>query len=241
MLVSSLDVTRLEEVPYKSAAKNRAAQAGVRLHRRVYDGGDCIIKLWPADWLGWNVVVDGAGRRRFRGAGDSAPKVLPGTTLGIYDARFVPAFGEYIYTDDGDLVGYTTRKGMVVEKADVDGAPDCITLVDDLIVRSISSGYILRDLHAGNLIRLPDGRLSLIDLETPLARLDTLDLNNEVANGALRRGTSQRYRQFIFDYMDRRHGGDWGRAARPNGPAVPSSSSPDMAWILDVERELMSL
>ena len=239
MLLSTLEVARLREVPYRSAAKERAAKSGVAMTRRIYDAGDCIVKLWPADWRGWNVVVDGARRRRFRQAGAGA-MVLPGETLGIYDPRTVPAFGEYVYSDEGRLVGYTTQRGTVVDRAEVDGAADCIALVDLLIERSAAAGHILRDVHAGNLIRLPDGRVSLIDLETPLARLETLDLDHEVTTGSLRRGTSQRYRQFIFDQVDRRRGA--GRQEPEAAPPAPAPASPpELAWIAEVEEELARL
>jgi hypothetical protein len=63
---------------------------------------------------------------------------------------------------------------------------------------------VLRDLHVGNLVRLSDGRISLIDLETPLSHLDTLDLNVEIQSGALRRGIIPAYRRFILDFFDLR-------------------------------------
>ena len=71
-------------------------------------------------------MVDGARRRRFRQAGADA-KVLPGETLGIYDPRTVPAFGEYVYTDEGRLVGYTTQRGTVVDRAEVDNPAAWLT------------------------------------------------------------------------------------------------------------------
>lgn len=241
MLLSELDVSRLRELPYRSAAKDRAAKAGLTLIRRVYDTGELIVKLWPVDWRGWNLVVDGNRRRRFHRERDGAATRLPGDALGIYDARTTPAFADYVYADTGELVGYATRRGIVVNREEMDSAADCVALVDLLIERSLATGHILRDVHAGNIIRLPDGRVSLIDLETPLARLATLDLNHEVETGALRRGTSQRYRQFIFDLVDRRQStGGKGDKAAPEAPAA-TASSPEMAWIAEVEQELARL
>jgi hypothetical protein len=201
MRLEDINLKALREVPYDSAAKRRAQARGGELSRKVYEDKDLVYKIWPKSAKPWRTIyVGGVATLLTSPVGPDGKLALPGFTAGLYDSITVPAFVDYIYSGK-HLVGYATQKGIPLTAEEADSA-ECLALVDRIIERTIKHRHVLRDLYYANIIRLPNGKLSLIDLETQIAHLDTLDLNAELETGALRRITAKRYRQFLIDFFD---------------------------------------
>jgi hypothetical protein len=198
--LETLDFDRLTPVSYASAARRRAAARGVELARKIFRDDNFYYKVWPAESRVCRTVYVAGQPIIISLSGGDGREYLPGFLCGLYDDAIVPGFVDNIYSK-GRLVGYITQAGEVLD-ANMADKEECLAFLKDVIQRSIQSRHIIRDLHPGNVIRLPSGRLSLIDLETPLAHLDSLDLNLETQSGALRRGTFLHYRQFILDFFD---------------------------------------
>lgn len=200
MQVKSLALDMMRRIRYDSAAVRRAKLRGKDLARKIYDGGDYYYKIWPKESKVHKIVfVDGQPSVVSNVADDGSEKLL-GFIVKLYNDNVCPAFVKHIY--DGDkLVGYATRVGSVLSEDDL-SSEDLSVFVDQVIKFSIQSRHILRDLHLKNLIRLPDGRISLIDLETPLAHLDSVDLVEESLSGSLRRGILPQYKRFVLDFFD---------------------------------------
>lgn len=201
MELAEIDFQRLVPVNYKSAAQRRAAARGMVLARKIYRDEHYFYKVWPAESRVWRTVYKNGTPIVLDANKDAqGQKQLPGFLYGLYDETIVPGFVSYIYSQQ-TLVGYITKAGEVLTPQDAEAA-ECQAFIGNVIKRSLLSRHILRDLHAGNVTRLANGQLSLIDLETPIAHLDSLDLNVEAQNGALRRGIFPKYRQFILDFFD---------------------------------------
>lgn len=203
MELKDIPFHRLKQIAYESAAVRRAAQKGRELARRIFEEADVFHKVWPAtSKVHRTVYVSGAPLVVESNVDAAGNEQLLGFLCGLYDKAICPGFIENIYSD-GKLVGYSTRRGKPLTEKELKGA-DCASFVEYCIQRSLEARHVMRDLHVGNLVRLPDGRISLIDLETPISHLDTLDLNMEIQTGALRRGIIPAYRQFLLDFFDLR-------------------------------------
>ena len=203
MRLANIDLETLEVIHYRSAAIRRAKQRGRRMSRQIYKDSQYAYKIWSRGSRGHRVAFV-AGEAVFcdnRGA--AGEEQLLGFLCGMYDDKICPAFVENIYSR-GRLRGYRTRLGEPLSKAN-SADQNVRDFIEEMINASLRSGYVYRDLHPGNLIRLGDGRISLIDLETPIAELRSLDLNLEIQNGSLRRGIFLKYRQFILDHFDSRN------------------------------------
>jgi hypothetical protein len=249
MKLRAIDITSLREVSYESAAKRRAEARGSELARKIYEGKDLIYKIWPRYNKTWRRIYVGSSPILLHNPRSSSGQfALPGFLAGLYDRETAPGFVDYIYSGKR-LVGYVTLKGAPIEPDDIDSA-ECSTLIDRVIERTVKHRHVLRDLYHANIVRLPDGRLSLIDLETPISHLDTLDLNAEIEGGALRRGTASRYRKFLVDFFDRRVSSPAILSARSNPqitsplvendsqPAIESGGLTAFAWVRTLKTKL---
>ena len=98
-------------------------------------------------------------------------------------------------------MGYRTRAGTPLEDVS-ETDPRHTGFIDALIARTLLTGFVLRDLKAPNIIELPDGRLSPIDLEGPLTTLYRYSPELERKAGSLSGVTVKRYRDFIESYLD---------------------------------------
>lgn len=240
----------LTELVYESAAKARAKKKGLALSRKLFSDGDTVVKAWPQRSTVWNSVYVAGKLEKFHPLKALKDKpTLPIFASGLMNEGLCPAFVDHIY-ENSILVGYATRKGAPLTEGEIAQA-DVQRFISTLIDQTLSSGYVYRDLHGGNLIRLPDGRISLIDLETPVARLEDLDLDEEIQTGALRRGILRPYRRFILNRFDRRVSDltpvqqaifqTPQNLSTPLEEYEPISRVPIDAWIARVERALAEI
>ena len=198
--ISSLPIGKFKKFAYTSNAAKRAAQKGLALGRTIYKDSGLFYKIWKvSSTVHRKIFIDGLPVEVSNKNSDDQ-EVLLGYLCGLFDHTTCPAFVDHIY-ELGRLAGYITRAGTPVTPAELE-TKDGAEFVRAIIDRSMHAGFILRDLHAGNVVRLGDGRLSLIDLETPLSHLYSLDMDAEITSGALRRGICSVYRKSILDVFD---------------------------------------
>lgn len=200
MQLSEIDFSTLERVEYSSKHVDRILATGAPRPRDVYRDGRRFYKLWGPSYSDHRVVYWRGRRHVVDNQDPERGEVLLGHLCGLYDERVCPAFIENVY--DGDrLAGYVTEGGTV-QSTDTFVGSDVDEFVDAFIERSLASGFVFRDLKARNIIRLDDGRLSLIDLDTPLVSLNGYSASHEQRSGSLARFTLARYRNFIHEYLN---------------------------------------
>lgn len=219
--LEDLPLESMERVHYVSAATKRANRMGRELARKLYCDDSYYYKVWSETYQVHRIVY-AHGQPVLVNTDRNNAEQLLGIQCRLYNNDTCPALVGHIYSRSGNLRGYVCHKGSVVEKQDM-GSPKILDFIKRLISASFDADHILRDIHNGNLIYLPDGRVSLIDFETPLAHIYTLDLNEEVQSGSLRRGNAPLYRRFVLDLFDVRAESEYAVIAKERLKAKPVS------------------
>jgi SAM-dependent methyltransferase len=174
MQLSDINIKELQAVSYKSKAMRPYIKAKVKPPRRIYKDGQYFYKIWDPDYSERRIIVYD-GQRIFIDTRDPHGKeILPGFQFGLFDQHICPAFVDYIH--DGDtLRGYKTLSGQPLASFDpLD--PVLTKYIAYFMQMTLASGFVYRDLKPRNIIKLPNGSLSLIDLESPIASLSRLQL-----------------------------------------------------------------
>jgi hypothetical protein len=198
--ISTLPISTFNKFPYASSATKRAAEQGRDLGRTIYTDSNKFYKIWKTSSSVHRMIFVDGKPIEVNNKNADGQEVLLGLLCGLFDEKTCPALVDHIH-QSGRLVGYITRAGAPVTPAELETG-DGVEFINGITDRSLRSGFVLRDLHAGNVVRLDDGRLSLIDLETPLSHLYSLDIDAEITSGALRRGICAAYRRAIHDVFD---------------------------------------
>jgi hypothetical protein len=200
MQLSALSLEDLEIVEYRSKQVERIVSEGKPRPRTIYRCENYYYKIWTSDYKDHRTVFWRGKRRLARNIDVSGNEVLLGFLYGLYDESICPAFTEHIY-DGTKLVGYKVRAGEVLPSLSMD-EPDHRAFTQHLTKLSLASGFVHRDLKARNMIRLPDGRLSLIDLECPLTMLAGISIEREMRDGCLARYTFKGYQEFVREFLN---------------------------------------
>jgi ubiquinone/menaquinone biosynthesis C-methylase UbiE len=174
MHLSDINMKELQAVPYKSKAMRPYLKAKVKPPRRVYKDASYFYKLWEPDYNEHRIIIYD-GKRIFIDTRDTCGKeMLPGFQFGLFDEKICPAFVDYIH-DGNTLRGYKTLSGEPL--AGFDSLDSVLTdYIAYFMQMTLTSGFVYRDLKPRNIIKLPNGSLSLIDLESPIASLSRLQL-----------------------------------------------------------------
>ena len=201
MQLSTLDVSKLEKVQYKSKQVQRILEAENVAPRLIYRSATAFYKIWPTHNVDCKTIIWRGKKRLVDNRDDAGREVLPGFLYGLFNAEVCGAFVDYIH--DGDkLVGYVTVSGRPVDTLDL-SVPSHSHFLERMIELSLASGFVHRDLKTRNLVQMENGELSLIDLEPPLVLLNGYDPKPEIRSGSLAHFTLEEYRQFIIAYLDR--------------------------------------
>lgn len=231
MQLSTLDLSKLEKVQYKSKQVQRILEAENIAPRLIYRNDSVFYKIWPPHNVDCKTIIWRGKKRRIDNRDKAGREVLPGFLYGLFDADVCGAFVDYIY--DGDrLVGYVTASGQPVDALNLD-IPSHARFLERMIERSLASGFVHRDLKLRNLVQMRNGELSLIDLEPPLVMLNGYDPKPEIKSGSLAHFTLEEYRRFIIAYLDKTTMDE--RIVRAR--ARIDSSFPEEVRIVDPERK----
>jgi hypothetical protein len=201
MQLSTLDISKLEKVQYKSKQVQRILEAENIAPRLIYRSETAFFKIWPKHNVDCKTVIWRGKKRLIDNRDETGREVLPGFLYGFFNKDVCGAFVDYIYDDD-KLVGYVTASGRPVEKFDLE-IPSHARFLQRIIDLSLASGFAYRDLKARNLVQLESGELSLIDLEPPLVLLNGYQPKPEIKAGSLAHFTLEEYRKFIIAYLDK--------------------------------------
>jgi hypothetical protein len=180
----------------------RIIGSGKPLPRVVFSDADHVYKVWRRDYRLHRRVFFGAAAVEIGLEGLDGRQQLPGFLLGLYDESVCPAFVSNIYFGD-QLAGYIMRRGRVIDRFQSRN-PAHDRFLARIIDNSLASGFGFRDLKPNNIIEMPDGRLSLIDLDTPLASLKHYSPEREVRGGSLASFTLPEYQSFLRQWIDPR-------------------------------------
>jgi hypothetical protein len=200
MQLAAINFSVLAKVEYRSKQVERVVATGLPAPRTIYADAQFFFKIWPASNSDCRTVYWKGNRYLVNNRDQNNHEVLIGFLYGLYDESVCPAFVDHIY-DGSSLVGYITRRGIPLPTQEEES-----TAFNDFVKvffqRSLHSGLVHRDLKLRNVVRLNDGRLSLIDLECPLTLLNGFSRTRERRNGSLARFTSKRYRSLIKSYLN---------------------------------------
>lgn len=200
MQISSLNISGLEPVFYRSKQVERIIAEGNPAPRLIYRDQEFFYKIWNPSYLDPRTVYWKGRRCLVQNIDDDGREVLLGFLYGLFDDSVCSAFEEYIY-DGASLVGYVTRAGEGLETLD-DANPAQRAFVDRLKQLTLASGFAYRDLKGRNVVQFSDGTLSLIDFECPLVLLSNVSIQREERNGSLARFTHEKYRLFLREFLN---------------------------------------
>jgi len=201
MQLSTLDLSRLEKVQYKSKQVQRILEAKKTAPRLIYRSANAFYKIWPKHNVDCKTIIWRGKKRLVDNRDEAGREVLPGFLYGLFNADICGAFVDYIY-DGYTLVGYVTASGSPVETLDL-SVPSHARFLERIVDLSLASGFVHRDLKTRNLVQMENGELSLIDLEPPLALLNGYNPTSEIKSGSLAHFTLEEYRRFIISYLDK--------------------------------------
>jgi hypothetical protein len=161
----------------------------------VYRDEQYFYKVWRSDYLAHKTLRVGVLEGILDVRDEGGTEQLPGFALGLFDDSVCPAFADYIFCGE-KLAGYRMRVGVPIEKFSPFSARHR-SLVDRLIKNSLRSGIAYSDMKSNNIIRLPDGKLSLIDLDAKLVALHQFPLEYDAEHGSMAPFVIDRYKDFL--------------------------------------------
>ena len=198
--LSAIDFSRLRVITYPSKYLAITLRRGLPLPRVVFADRRYVYKLWRRGFHTFQGQVRvGAQRQDVASAGPEGP-TLVGFRVGLYDDRLCPGFAGGIYVGQ-QLVGYRMIRGKPIRSLSLEDRQHR-EFVQHLVDRTLRSGIVYSDLRAANVVKLPDGRLSLVDLDTTLSTLFEFDRRYELRKGALRGHLDGDYRRALLDFFN---------------------------------------
>lgn len=188
MLLSDIDFDKLEKCEWKLAW----GEGDPTLERFFFRHGGMIYKLWGKRYnVKDYIAVNGEYvRHSYRDAASGIAAI----DLGFVDSQTCPALIDLIWDTEEVCRGYVMTEGMSLSSV----SEITEDFFDLICSRSLSTGFLSTDFAPKNIIRVEQG-LSLIDLDTVVTRLDSLDLEFETSKGSLRAHVVPEYKRFIHD------------------------------------------
>jgi len=192
MLFSDIDFDKLEKCEWKLAW----GEGDPTLERFFFRHDGMIYKLWGERYnVKDYVAINGEYvRHNYRDANSGIAAI----DLGFIDSKTCPALLDLIWDADGVCRGYVMTEGKSLSSV----GEISNEFVDLICSRSLSTGFLSTDFAPKNIIRVEQG-LSLIDIDTVVTRLDSLDLEFETSRGSLRAHVIPEYKRFILDHRFR--------------------------------------
>lgn len=161
---------------------------GTPRERSLFRDTNYFYKIWGPDYLSSTVYSDHGSFHHH-----PEPLQLPhGFEVGLYSAANSSAFVGHIYSNEGSVRGYVTKAG---EKKRI--SQEFAELVFEACV---SVGWVYSDFCANN-VTMVDGRLSLIDFDTHLSRIEGMSVAFEQTHGALRSHVDPYFRQLLLNHL----------------------------------------
>ena len=192
MLFSDIDFDKLEKCEWKLAWGE-----GDPTLERFFFRHDGMIYKQLGERYNVNDYVAKNGEYVRHNYRDSASGIAA-IDLGFIDSKTCPALLDLIWDADGVCRGYVMTEGKSLSSV----GEISNEFVDLICSRSLSTGFLSTDFAPKNIIRVEQG-LSLIDIDTVVTRLDSLDLEFETSKGSLRSHVVPEYKRFILDHRFR--------------------------------------
>jgi len=198
--IAEIDPTKLTVVTYHSAQLARFALANKALPRAVFRDDKYFYKVWRHDYDHFRRVKVGKRHVKAAAIGEDGIERLWGFHVGLFDQEVCPAYVGGIYNGTR-LVGYRTLIGQPVERLH-SWHPGHAAFMRAIARNTARSGFVHPDFKLRNLIRLDDGRLSLIDFDGSLATLFRFSPQADIELGALRPFVIESYRRLLNRFLN---------------------------------------
>ncbi len=198
--ISEIDFSKLSVVTYRSRQLARYIERNEELPRAVFHDDRYFYKIWRRDYTGHRRVALGTEIVTVPAIDAEGVERLWGFHTGLFDHELCPAYVGGIY-NGSKLVGYRTLAGTPVTRFP-QWQPKYRRFLNRLAKNTWRSGFAHSDFKARNLIRLPNGQLSLIDFDGQLRTLYNFAPEVEHRRGALRRFIVHGYRELLIRFAD---------------------------------------
>lgn len=160
--------------------------------REFFTNKGLMYKLWSSQYVIKDLYVSNGEYHKWDYADRS--KSIASLDSGFINKEISPALVDLIWKGNF-CVGYITTIG---KKIDI--IPDAF--YKKILEQSIATGYLYMDFCSKNICE-NGGVYSLIDYDTPLTRLSTLNLDFERKSGVLRKHIDLRYRRDVLELAQR--------------------------------------
>jgi hypothetical protein len=163
------------------------------LDREFYKQDNLIYKLWGSSYIVKDMVI--VSGQYIKHSYSSEKNGIAAIDIGFVNQETCPGLVDLIW-DNGICRGYVMIYGEALERDD-QITPEFL----DLIIRvSAKCGFVHSDFSPKNIARI-NGRLSLIDLDTVMSKISSMDMKFDLLNGSLRPHVVSQYRVFVLDAL----------------------------------------
>jgi hypothetical protein len=187
-------------VTYRSRQLARYIEPNKELPRAVFHDDRYFYKIWRRNYTGHRNIALGTEIVTVPAIDAEGVERLWGFHTGLFDDELCPAYVGGIY-NGSQLVGYRTLAGTPVTHFP-QWHPKYRRFLQRLAKNTWRSGFAHSDFKVRNLIRLPNGQLSLIDFDGQLRTLYNFAPEVEHRRGALRRFIVDGYRELLLRFAD---------------------------------------
>lgn len=178
---------QLEDIDFSVLTPKYASDrwgAGSARDRKIYSDDHLFYKVWSDTYVANTPAAIGNKFKRIEGLSE-----LHGFAVGLFNSDIASAFVEYIRDSKEIIRGYVSHAGV-----HPDYVPDAFA--DLLFEACKKSGWVFSDLKPQNVIEF-NSKLSLIDFDSHLCRLEAIDVDFEVRSGCLRPHVCDRFQAHI--------------------------------------------
>lgn len=189
MLIEQIDFQELTVFPVQL----KWGENDPLYHRQFLCDDHFVYKVWGATHLTHKIVIS-SGKDYIHTFRDSSAGISS-LDLGLISTDNCPALFDVIWDSSANCRGYVTRRGTSVTRQDI---PD--DFIRKLCDGFVQRGFALNDICEDNMIMI-DGKISLIDLDSPPSCLSTIDIRYDQEHGCLRRHQDGRYLDYMYRYL----------------------------------------
>jgi len=186
MKFDDLPVKQWEKYPFKLAW----GTGDPNQERQFYVDDHYIYKLWSPRYSVKDMYI--TGNKYSKWDYGNRPKSIASIDIGFMNRNIASALVDLIWQGE-QCVGYVTEKRNKVTKIPQN-------FYEQVLKQSLKTGYFYVDFCTKNVCEI-NGVYSLIDYDTPLTELASLNYDFEVKSGVFRNHVDVRYRDKIMSLI----------------------------------------
>ena len=163
--------------------------AGTTRDRFLYCDAEFWYKTWGEGYLSQSPYGAAGELRKHR----SLLQKPHGFEVGLFVPEISAAFQGFIYDENNNVRGYITKAGAQPKRISEN-------FIEAVYQACINCGWAYADFCFNNVIET-EGQLSLIDFDTHLSEISTMDIGFEEKNGALRPHIFSKFSEQLKGYL----------------------------------------